>query len=53
MAGLPTFFSSVEGYNKAAPYHHTYLFILFVEVLASAVRNNDRMNGICISETEC
>ena len=29
-----------------------YLFILCVEILASAVRNNDRIKGICISETE-
>ena len=53
MAGLPTFFSSAEGSDKAAPYHHTYLFILCVEILASAVRNNDGIKGICISETEC
>ena len=26
MAGLPTFFSSVEGSDKAAPYRHTALF---------------------------
>ena len=30
-----------------------YLFILCVEILASAVRNNDGIKGIRISETEC
>ena len=43
----------IEGSDKAVPYRHTYLFILCVEILASAVRNNDGIKDIRISETEC
>ena len=54
MPGLPTFFSSVEGSDKVSPSSLSqYLLILCVEILASAVRNNDGIKGICISETEC
>ena len=46
------FFQLSRGVRQGCPLS-PYLFILCVEILANAVRNNDGIKGICISETEC
>ena len=46
------FFQLGRGVRQGCPLL-PYLFILCVEILASAVRNNDGIKGIRISETEC
>ena len=46
------FFQLGRGVRQGCPLS-PYLFILCVEILASAVRNNDGIKGIRISDTEC
>ena len=51
MVGQPVFFQTIRGVRQGRPVS-PYLFILSVEFLAKAVRNNVSIKGISLSNNE-